>query len=60
MNWPEVLGGEEHDMERQGLKMEVFLVCLKISKDVSVAGTEWMRERKVGKKTRDETGTKLA
>lgn len=40
--------------------MEVFLVCLKISKDVGVAGTEWMRERKVGRKTRDETGTKLA
>lgn len=40
--------------------MQVFLVCLKINKDVGVAGTEWVRERKVGKQTTDETGTKLA
>lgn len=42
------------------MEVFVFLVCLKINKDVGVAGTEWMREGRVGKKTRDETGTELA
>lgn len=32
--------GEEYDMQHQGLKMEVCLICLKICKEACVVGAE--------------------
>lgn len=41
-------------MQCHGLKMEAYMMCLKISKESSVAGAEWMTGKRVQKEARDE------